>query len=106
MKNQAQTVVDITKIVLGDRFKSDTPVKSILTAEDKEAIVNGVTEMFVSGATGFAVKDSNAQRMADAKELRSYVVGLCNNHWRKHKALNGGTKYVPSYTRSEAKIAA
>ena len=106
MLNQAQTVVRITKNILGDRYKSDAPVKTIMTEQDKKSIIDGVVEMFRDGQTGFTVKDVNAQRMADPKELRNYVVGLCNNHWRKHKELNGGVKFVPSYTRSELKQAA
>ena len=106
MLNQAQTVIKITKSILGDRYKSDVPVRQVMTEIDKKTIIDGVMLSFADGQTGFTVKDVNAQRMADAKELRNYVVGLCNNHWRKHKELNGGVKFVPSYTRSEVKQAA
>jgi hypothetical protein len=95
--NQAQTVVSKTQEILGDRYRGDAAVRTIMTAEDKKAIVELVLAAFRSGETGFAVKESNAIRVADERELRNYVVGLCNNHWRKHKALNGGVKYEPTY---------
>jgi len=101
MLNQAQTVVAITKSVLGERYKSDVPVKAVITPLDKVTIINSVMQSFQEGKTGFALgKESNMKRMTEAKALREYVVGLCNNHWRKHKELNGGIKYIPSYTKT------
>lgn len=104
--SQAKAVILVTKNILGDRYKSDVPVRSVMTELDKLTIINGVCELFRDGVTGFnPSKDINAQRMGDPKELRIYVVGLCNNHWRKHKELNGGVPFVPSYTRSEQQAA-
>jgi hypothetical protein len=106
MLNQAKTVILITKRTLGERYNPSVPVKALMTPVDKSSIVNGVIEMFRDGQTGFVSnKETNQKRMTDEKALREYVVGLCNNHWRKHKELNGGVKFIPSYTK-ESKQAA
>lgn len=101
MNNQARTVIMVTKAILGERYNPSVPVKSVMTQLDKTTIINGVIAEFNEGRTGFTLgKASNEKRMTDAKALREYVVGLCNNHWRKHKELNGGVKFIPSYTKT------
>lgn len=105
MLNQAKAVIQVTKAMLGERYNPSIPVKSVMTQLDRLSIINGVMELFRDGQTGFAAKESNVKRMQDARLLREYVVGLCNNHWRKHKELNGGVKFIPSYTKAKTEQA-
>lgn len=104
MINQANAVVIATTKILGVRFIAGVDVRTYATPEDKKSVVIEVIGMFIRGETGFTDKASNAEKMGDTKKLQEYVVGLVNNHWRKHKKLNGGQKYEPKFKRSELQL--
>ena len=75
----------------GIQFEGDMREK--LSQDDKAAIVAVVTEGLLNGEIDMSER-ARAVHETDAL-MRSYAVGLLNNHLRKHKALNGGVDYEP-----------
>jgi len=86
---QKEAVVKAVSLVLGGAFVSgSTNVKSILSetqlAEVREIVFTGI----IHGTVVFN-KDTS-----DEKNVRRYVNGMIDNHFRKAKELNGGNKYI------------
>ncbi len=87
--SQKEAVVNAVSKILGKSFvKGSTNVKETLTEDQltelRETIFKGVK----SGDITYN-KD-----LADDKAVRRYVNGMIDNHLRKAKELNGGTKYI------------
>lgn len=93
MMSQSDSVVAATQEVLGESFKSGTPVLSYITKDQVKQIVDLVTNSILEGETDFSAQ-ARSKHDSPAK-VRSYVVGMVNNWHRKSKELNGGTTYVP-----------
>ena len=93
MMKQSQSVVEATVSVLGDEFRPGTPILTYITKEQTTQVVDLVTDSIMEGLTEFS--DQARAKYDDRKKVRSYVVGLVNNWFRKHKELNGGGTYVP-----------
>ena len=99
MMSQANAVVVASVKVLGDRFQKGVDIKTYASTDDRQRICAEVIRMFNTGETGFAAKPTNDEKKSDPAKLANYVIGLVNNHWRKHKLLNGGVEYEPKTKR-------
>lgn len=89
---QALAVVEAVKKVLDKTGRMYLPTENyltFLTKEDREQVEKLVVDGIASGRVAYSkgTKDKGA--------ITKYVPGLVLNHLRKHKALNGGVKYVP-----------
>lgn len=88
---QKQAVVDAVSSVLGSNFQpGSTVVKDVLSASELETVRNQIFD---------GIKNGNIQyngETSDDKKLRRYVNGMIQNHFRKAKELNGGSKYKPA----------
>ena len=82
MFTQKEAVFHVVKSFYGDKFKNGQEYPQA----DKREMVNILMEMYNSGEWEIKSEQEN---------LRSYVVGLLNNHLRKDVRLNGGNKYEP-----------
>jgi hypothetical protein len=87
--SQKDAVVNAVTKILGKSFiKGSTNAKETLTEDQltelRETIFKGVK----AGDIAYN-KD-----LSDDKAVRRYVNGMIDNHLRKAKELNGGTKYV------------
>jgi len=100
MMKQSQSVVEATVSVLGDQFKPGVPVLTYITKDQTGQVVDLVTDSIMEGLTEFS--DQARAKYDDRKKVRSYVVGMVNNWFRKGKELNGGTTYVPKNPGSRA----
>lgn len=90
---QKEAVVNAVQTVLGDAFVSgSTNVKSILN-ESQLAEIRDIVFSGIKNGTVTFNKDTS-----DEKALRRYVNGMIDNHFRKSKELNGGSKYSASST--------
>lgn len=97
MVSQKNAVVDAVKTVLGARFSTTTSVKSILSKEEIVEVRALVYEGIKAGTV------SLNKTYSDDTLLKRYVNGLCDNHFRKSKELNGGSSYSPATARSSRK---
>lgn len=110
---QASAVVKATMEVLSDLgidFTNEAGIKEFLKGLNqyevvKTKVTNLVTDMIYSGEcdmnqTSKAWADHGHDRAQLAKK---YVSGMVDNHWRKHKDLNGGTKYEAKNPGSRSK---
>ena len=88
---QVQAVVDITKVVLGNRFVTHAPVTHYLTHDDREEIARRVANGISNGE--IYVKPAKKQKFSNDKELRKYVMGMINNWFKKSKELNGNVEH-------------
>ncbi len=71
-----------------------------LTPEEKKMAADQITDWIESGDVDFSER---ARTKYDSPEkVRSYVLGMINNHLRKDKRLNGGTTYTPKNPGSRA----
>ena len=87
--------------------KGNVSGKVELTTEERARVVGLVCEAFDAGEVTFKETDANQAKLADAKELKKYVVGLVNNWLRKDPNLNGGEKYEaknPGTRSSDAQL--
>lgn len=92
--SQKQAVIDAISTVLGNSFVSgETNVREVLTSEQLEQVRDLVANGILNGDVTFG-KDTS-----DADDVRRYVNGMIDNHIRKAKELNGGSKYVAAKTR-------
>lgn len=71
------------------------PIATSITKEQRGSVHDRVVAMFLSGETGFRGTEANQAKLQDEAKLKSYVVGLVSNHFRKDKRLNGNVQYVP-----------
>lgn len=97
MKTQSQATIDITVNYCQEKGINATPFetdyKTVLSSDDKKAIVSMVFEGMVNGDITVAAS-SLEKYQDDHKAWRRYTVGLLNDRLRKAKALNGNTTYV------------
>lgn len=97
MKTQSQATIDITVNYCNDKGIEATPFetdyKTVLSSDDKKAIVAMVFEGMVNGDIGVN-PTSLAKYENDHKAWKRYTVGLLNDRLRKAKALNGNTTHV------------
>ena len=87
--------------------KGNVSGKVELTTEERARVVGLVCEAFDAGEVTFKETEANQAKLADAKELKKYVVGLVNNWLRKDPNLNGGEKYEaknPGTRSSDAQL--
>lgn len=89
--SQSDSVVFCAKQVLGESFRSGTPILDYITKDEAAAVVDLVTKSIQEFETDLSAQAR--EKFADPKKLRSYVVGMVNNWFRKGKELNGGSKY-------------
>ena len=91
---QKQAVITAVVEVLGSSFvPGQTNVREIISTDQKQSVRDLVFTGIQSGSVEYS-KDRS-----DSKELRKYVNGLVDNHFRKAKELNGGASYAPTTTR-------
>lgn len=86
---QNDAVFQVVCLVLGqDGFSA----KVELTEKERAEVVSLVTAGIIAGNVDFSA-EAKAKYDTEAK-VRSYTVGMVNNHLRKDKRLNGGEKYI------------
>jgi len=91
--SQSASVVAATQEVLGESFKPGTPVLEYITKDQTKQVVDLVTQSILEHGTDFS---PGARIKYDSpSKVRTYVVGMVNNWFRKSTELNGGTKYAP-----------
>lgn len=88
MISQKDAVFAVVTEFYGDKFENGMSH----TKENKSAIVDILVEQ---ADKEFAVK-------SEQENMRSYIIGLLNNHLRKDVRLNGGEKYVAKNPGSRA----
>lgn len=89
--SQSESVVFYTKQVLGESFRPGAPILEYISKDETASVVDLVTQSIQEFETDLSAQAR--EKFADPKKLRSYVVGMVNNWFRKGKELNGGTKY-------------
>lgn len=90
-KGQKQAVVDAVQQVLGSNFvPGETVVKSVISADE----LSQVRDLLFNGIQNGTVSYNGDS--SDDKALSRYVNGMIQNHFRKAKELNGGSKYTPA----------
>ena len=89
--SQKDAVVKATLTATG-LTKGTFVAKDVVTKDQLNAIEADV----VGGIMAGDVEYSKPKVLADVKR---YTKGLVNNHFRKAKELNGGSKYTPATTR-------
>jgi len=83
--------------VLGEEsFNGAVKLSKDQTSEVVESVTNGI----YNGEVDFS--DSAKEKYSDRASIRKYVIGMVNNHLRKDKRLNGGTKYEAKNPGSRA----
>lgn len=88
---QKQAVVNAVSSVLGANFqKGSTVVRDVISTSELESVRSQVLDGIQNGTIAYTGDSS------DDKKLRRYVNGMIQNHFRKAKELNGGSKYAPS----------
>lgn len=97
---QSESVVFFTKQVLGEAFRSNQPILDYISKDQTSQIVDAVTASILEGGTDFSA--AARSKYDEPKKIRSYVVGMVNNWFRKGKELNGGGVYVPKNPGSRA----
>lgn len=88
MNSQKQAVFLAVTSYFGDKFENGI----VPSKEDKSKIVDALVEQ---ANVGFEIK-------SEQENVRSYCIGLLNNHLRKDVRLNGGEKYVAKNPGSRA----
>lgn len=87
--SQKEAVVSAVAKILGKSFISgSTNVKEIITPEQLTQLRETILKGIQAGTIAYN-KDAS-----DEKAVRRYVNGMIDNHFRKAKELNGGTKYA------------
>lgn len=90
---QKEAVVNAVESVLGSNFTSgETVVKNVINKDQLTQVRQQVFDGIKKGNIAYNGDTTND------KELRRYVNGMIQNHFRKAKELNGGNKYVPATT--------
>lgn len=90
---QKDAVVSAVAEVLGDDFTPGTTiVRDVITTDQKAEVRDAVVNGILDGSIAYSKDNTNAT------EVKKYVGGLINNHFRKAKDLNGGTTYKPTGT--------
>lgn len=91
---QREAVFSATINVLKQAGKELTgDIKTLISKDETSSVVQIVMQGFKAGTVEFKDNISNAGKLSDEKKLKSYVIGLVNNWFRKDVRLNGGTKY-------------
>ena len=91
MISQKNAVVKAVVEVLGDDFEAGvTNVREVITPEQKASVREQLLNSFVNGEIVYSKPTDNTS------DLKKYVNGLINNHFRKAKELNGGSTYRPA----------
>lgn len=87
---QSNAVVNAVEEVLGT-WDAETPISEQLSKEQlteiRQIVFNGIMDETIAYS-----------KELDEVAVRKYVGGLVNNHFRKHKSLNGGSTYQASGT--------
>lgn len=94
LQKQNDAVFNATVSVLAERefkFEPGMSAKSVVTPDDKKLIISMVTQGILNGSVAFS-DEARAKHTTEA-QVRSYVSGMVDNHFRKDKRLNGNTKY-------------
>jgi len=86
---QKEAVFQTVTSFYGDKFENGMSHNK----EDKSAIVTSLVESFEAG---------NIEIKSEQENVRTYMIGLLNNHLRKDTRLNGGDKYVAKNPGSRA----
>jgi len=103
--NQKTATCNALLSVLADRgveyeLNGETPIKSVLTADDKSKARDILFAMFKEGQITY--KPEFEAKVNDDSALKSYINGLVNNWIRKNKEFNGGVVYKPKNPGSRA----
>ena len=91
MLKQSQAVSHFTKQVLGPNFQEDVDVKTYITNDQKQQIIDLITISIKEKGT--QISDEARAKYYDQKSLRRYVAGMVTNWFNKSKELNGNTTY-------------
>lgn len=83
--NQKELVFSIVTKFFGSKFENGMSISK----EEKSSIVDLIVEAHAKGE--MTIESAKAQG-----NVKSYVIGLLNNHLRKDTRLNGGDKYTPA----------
>ena len=89
---------EVSKILKQEKIvlQPKQPVKAVLKENHIKVIIAAIAAGFKSGAIDLKNTDSNKKKLADAKQMESYVIGLINNWLRRDNRLNGaGDKVQP-----------
>jgi len=97
---QSESVVFFAKQVLGEAFRPNQPILEYISKDQTSQVVDAVTASILEGGTDFST--TARIKYDEPKKVRSYVVGMVNNWFRKGKELNGGGVYVPKNPGSRA----
>ena len=91
MMNQKEAVYNATTSIVGKDFKEGMNCGEYFKArpELKEKLIASLTSSFESGQWEIKNKQEN---------LKTYIIGVIANYFRKDIRLNGGTAYVPEKT--------
>ena len=105
MKSQKESVCNTILSVLSARgyeyeLGCETPIKSVLTDDDKKQIRAIVLEGFMSG--DISMTEQAREKYNDETKMKTYVSGVVNNWIKKNPEFNGGNKYVPANPGSRA----
>lgn len=95
LQKQNDAVFAATVSVLAERdfaFEDGMNAKEFVTKDDKAAIIAIVTQGIMNKSVAFS-DEARAKHTTEA-QVKSYVGGMVDNHFRKDKRLNGDTKYV------------
>lgn len=91
MFKQSEAVSHFTKQVLGASFQDGVDVKSYITEDQKQQVIDCVTSSIMENGT--KISDEAKAKYSDQKSLRRYVAGMVTNWFNKSPGLNGGGKY-------------
>jgi hypothetical protein len=93
--SQKQAVINAVESVLGSSFViGSTNVKSTINSDQLSEVRSLVLEGIMNGTVIYNKSTTNAV------EVKRYVNGMIDNHFRKAKELNGGSKYIAGSTGS------
>lgn len=97
---QSEAVLLYVKALLGDQYQAGVAIKSYITDQQADEVIDAVTQSIKDGETDMSVLAR--EKHNDDKKLRKYVSGMVDNWFRKGKDLNGGVKYEAKNPGSRA----
>ncbi len=92
---QNDAVFNATVSVLAKReisFEAGMNAKEFVNEDDKDLIIGMVTAGILGNKVTFS-DEARAKHTTEA-QVKGYVRGMVDNHFRKDKRLNGNTKYA------------
>jgi len=76
------------------KFEPNTKVS--LTDGERKEVVNRLTDMFLNDEVEMKDTEANSVKKQDPAKMKSYVIGLVNDFFRKDKRVNGNIAYEAS----------